>query len=264
MGSSTVASPSLQLTTPADTMYQLCHLNYDQLCILWHQHLGHLHSCCMSNLHKYAQGIPSDPIATQLDSCPICACAKLCHADQSMADSCHATMCNQGISVDFGFMVQCSTNGSYMKCLVGLNGETCYCLITDHYSRTHGNVSAMKLPPINFLKKTFLIDGLSFMVSWLMFLTSTFTWIGVVTWGIVRRLSNCFRMRATLLNPLPLLLSIRMAPVNALIRLLVMPCVPCLVVLPICLPSFGHTPSIIGLALHLPSLALFVQCYCPS
>ena len=52
--SSTVASPPLQLTNPDDTMYQLCHLNHDQLRILWHQHLDHLHSCYMSDLHKYA------------------------------------------------------------------------------------------------------------------------------------------------------------------------------------------------------------------
>ena len=100
-----VAPPPALITDPPATAYHLCHLNHDQLHVLWHQCLGHFHSRHMSNLHKYAQGLPFVPIATELDSCPICARAKLHHADWSAVDSQCAIMCNQGISVDFGFMV---------------------------------------------------------------------------------------------------------------------------------------------------------------
>jgi hypothetical protein len=73
---------------------------------LWHQRLGHLHSRRVSDLHKYARGVPHVPIATELDSCPVCAGAKLRRAACSTTDSRHATQCFQGILIDFGFMVQ--------------------------------------------------------------------------------------------------------------------------------------------------------------
>jgi hypothetical protein len=38
-------------------------LTRDQLRILWHQRLGHLHSRRVSDLHRYAQGVPQVPIA---------------------------------------------------------------------------------------------------------------------------------------------------------------------------------------------------------
>ena len=78
VGSGPVASLSPQLVDPDDMVYKLCHLNRDQLHILWHQCLGHLHSCHVSNLHKFAQGVPSVPVATDLDSCPVCTHAALC------------------------------------------------------------------------------------------------------------------------------------------------------------------------------------------
>jgi len=60
--------------------------------------------------------------------------------------------CFQGISIDFGFMVQHSSNSEQVQQLTGLHGETCYCLITDHYSgMLHGAVFHSKAPPIEFL-----------------------------------------------------------------------------------------------------------------
>jgi hypothetical protein len=47
--------------------YVLCHLTWDQLRILWHQRLGHIHSRRVSKMHKHADGIPPVPIATELD-----------------------------------------------------------------------------------------------------------------------------------------------------------------------------------------------------
>jgi hypothetical protein len=57
--------------------YVLCHLTRDQLRILWHQRLGHIHSRRVSKMHKHADGIPPVLIATELDTCPVCAHAKL-------------------------------------------------------------------------------------------------------------------------------------------------------------------------------------------
>ena len=92
-------------------------------------------------MHKFAHGIPSVPLATNLDQCPICAQAKLHKAARGQSSSKHATQCFQGISVDFGFMVQRSANTDRSSQLTGLHGETCYCLIADHYSgMLHGAV----------------------------------------------------------------------------------------------------------------------------
>jgi len=49
-------------------------------------------------------------------------------------------------------MVQWSSNIDHIKQLTGLNGETCYCLIVDHFSgMLHGSVFHSKAPPIKFL-----------------------------------------------------------------------------------------------------------------
>jgi len=49
-------------------------------------------------------------------------------------------------------MVQCSSNSEHVRQLTGLHGETCYCLITDHYSgMLHGAVFCSKAPPVEFL-----------------------------------------------------------------------------------------------------------------
>jgi hypothetical protein len=83
-------SPSLEelMFAPADdSTYLLRHLTRDQLRILWHQRLGHLHSRRVSDLHRFAQGVPSVPIATELDTCPICAQAKLRKAARGVESS---------------------------------------------------------------------------------------------------------------------------------------------------------------------------------
>ena len=87
VGPNSMISPSPQLADSDDTIYKLCHLNRDQLRILWHQRLGHLHSRHVTDLHKLAQGVPSVLIATELDFCSVCAGAKLHYADHSATDS---------------------------------------------------------------------------------------------------------------------------------------------------------------------------------
>jgi GAG-pre-integrase domain len=151
-----------RLDDPDDHLFQIHHLSRDQLRILWHQRLGHMHSRRVSDLHRYATGIPQLPIATELDKCPICLQAKLRMANRGTADSRHATQCNQGISIDFGFMVQqSSADPSRLDRLVGLNGETCYCLITDHYSGTlYGETFRSKAPPLDFLNRWLVQHGL--------------------------------------------------------------------------------------------------------
>ena len=152
--------------------YVLHHLGRDQLRILWHQRLGHMHSRRVSNMHRYADGIPKVSIATELEKCPICIQAKLRKANRGQTDSRHATQCNQGLSIDFGFIVQkskkgltsssmSSTDTTRFERLRGLNGETCYCLIVDHFSGTlYGETFCSKAPPLDFINRWLAQHGL--------------------------------------------------------------------------------------------------------
>jgi hypothetical protein len=145
-----------------EEQYILCHLTRDQLGILWHQCLGHIHSRCVSKMLKHADGIPPVPIATELDTCPVCVHVKLCKAARGLESTrTHATQPGQGIGVDFSFMVQKSKNLDHLEHLSDLNCEMCYCLIVDHYSgHLYGECFASKVPPVDFLNRWLLHHGL--------------------------------------------------------------------------------------------------------
>jgi hypothetical protein len=64
------------------------------------------------------------------------------------------TMCLQGLGIDFAFMVQKSSDSKRFDNLVGHNGETCYILITDHFSGCLvGRAFATKAPPVDWLNQ---------------------------------------------------------------------------------------------------------------
>jgi GAG-pre-integrase domain len=96
---STVDPPASSLAPPT---YKICHLARDQLCLLWHQRLGHLNFRRTSDLHRTTDGVPKIPIVHDLDTCPICLAAKLKRAARGLEDSRSAKHCNQGISIDTG------------------------------------------------------------------------------------------------------------------------------------------------------------------
>jgi hypothetical protein len=69
------ASPSApRLDDP--TYLQINHLSHDQLRVLWHQRLGHMHSRRCSELYKHVHGVPKLDLTTELDRCPVSAQAK--------------------------------------------------------------------------------------------------------------------------------------------------------------------------------------------
>ena len=153
--------PPSSLLDPDPRSFQLCHLSRDQLRILWHQRLGHIHSRRVGRMHNFARGVPRVSIGDDLDQCPICSRAKLRTAAHGTDSTSTATRCNQGISVDFGFMVQRSSDTDRMHRLQGLNGETCYCLIVDHFSgMCYGETFRSKAPPIDFCSRWLARFGL--------------------------------------------------------------------------------------------------------
>jgi GAG-pre-integrase domain len=138
---------------PADTtQYIVRSLSRPALRMLWHQRLGHLNFRRLSTMYRFVKGMPEFTIPNELESCPVCLAAKLRKQPSGTATTMRSTVCNQGISIDFGFMVQRSKNSKRQHNLVGMNGETCYVLITDHYSgRLYGRAFASKAPPVEWL-----------------------------------------------------------------------------------------------------------------
>ena len=127
-------------------------LSRSALRMLWHQRLGHINFRRLSEMHRFVKGMPQFQIPTELEGCPICLAAKLRKAPKGIGTTMRATACNQGLSIDFGFMVQKSRDSARHNTLVGLNGETCYVLLTDHFSgRIFGRAFATKAPPVDWI-----------------------------------------------------------------------------------------------------------------
>ena len=103
-------------------------------------------------MHRFVKGLPKLSLPTELDGCPICLASKMRKAPAGTTTTMKATACYQGLSIDFGFMVQKSRDSERHRNLVGTNGETCYVLLTDHYSgRLFGRAFATKAPPVDWL-----------------------------------------------------------------------------------------------------------------
>eukprot|EP00980_Cylindrotheca_fusiformis_P020907 scaffold7928_cov68-Cylindrotheca_fusiformis.AAC.1 len=106
------------------------------------------------NAHKFIKGVPKfkhlDPI---LESCPTCIRAKQTKEPAGENPTRVATVPYQGLSIDFSFAGQKSKNSERAKSFVGFNGETCWILVTDHFSRMkHGDTRISKASPINWLR----------------------------------------------------------------------------------------------------------------
>ena len=147
---------------PSDTVLVMNHLTRDQLRRMWHVRLGHMHHRRVHNAHRHSLGVPPIPMASELDKCPVCEHAKSHKAARGTKDSRRATRCNQGLSVDCGFIVQKSnTDSERVRHLKGLNGETCCCLIVDHCSgMLCGECFRSKAPPADFLNRWLAKHGL--------------------------------------------------------------------------------------------------------
>jgi hypothetical protein len=121
---------------------------------LWHQRLGHLQPRIITDMHNHATGIPKLPSPSIVDNCPVCLSAKMRRANASTGESRVATTCFQGLSIDMAFVFQKSKNTNCFIDNVGLNGETCYVLINDHYSgMVFGKALVNKSPPLEWFNQ---------------------------------------------------------------------------------------------------------------
>jgi GAG-pre-integrase domain len=94
--------------TPAD--YLVRSLSRPALRMLWHQRLGRINFRRLSTMHRFVKGMPEFTIPNALEECPVCLAAKLRKQPSSTVSTMKSTVCNQGTSIDFGFMVQWSSD----------------------------------------------------------------------------------------------------------------------------------------------------------
>jgi hypothetical protein len=138
--------------TPCDGL-TIRALSRSALRLLWHQRLGHVNFRRLADMHRHSKGIPSFAIPdSATENCSVCLASKLRKTPRGHATTMKATQCMQGLGVNFAFMVQRSRDPKRFENLVGLNGETCYVLLTDHFSgRLFGRAFATKAPPVDWL-----------------------------------------------------------------------------------------------------------------
>jgi GAG-pre-integrase domain len=131
--------------------YVVHQLKMQTLSQLWHQRLGHIHPETVSKMLAHASGVPKLSRPTVIDNCPICIAAKMQKSNASSANSRIATTCFQGLSIDFAFIVGKSKNSNRFIVNLGMNGETCYVLLVNHFSgMVFGKTFQTKAPPIKW------------------------------------------------------------------------------------------------------------------
>jgi Reverse transcriptase (RNA-dependent DNA polymerase) len=130
-------------------------LSRSALRLLWHQRLGHVNFRRLADMHHHATGIPQFSVPDlATENCSICLASKLRKTPRGQGTTMTATQCMQGLGIDFAFMVQRSSDLKRFENLVGFNGETCYVLLTDHFSgRIFGRAFATKAPPVDWLNQ---------------------------------------------------------------------------------------------------------------
>lgn len=130
-------------------------LRQDTERLLWHHRLGHPSDYYLFAAHRYVKGVPRfkhmDPI---LDSCPTCIRSKQTKNPSGPNTTRTATIPFQGLSIDFSFAGLRSQNTDRSSDFVGFNGETCWILISDHFSRLKiGDTRLSKAAPLAWLRR---------------------------------------------------------------------------------------------------------------
>ena len=136
--------------------------------VLWHQRLGHPCDEYLFNTHKCIKGVPKlSTISSVLNICPTCVWAKQTLAQQQeQGKGAHpitstvtthsikkAQRPYQGLSIDFSFAVVSSSNSKCQQDYEGINGETSWILIVDHYTgMIYGDTRTSKAAPVLWLK----------------------------------------------------------------------------------------------------------------
>ena len=122
--------------------------------LLWHQRLGHPSPYYLRNAHKHIKGIPKfSNFDDMFDQCPTCLRAKLTKQPAGPNPTRTATIPFQGLSIDFSFAGLKSKNDARESDYLGFKHETCWILISDHFTRyLVGDTRRTKASPIHWLR----------------------------------------------------------------------------------------------------------------
>ena len=121
--------------------------------LLWHQHLRHPSDYYLFHAHKHVKGVPwFAHMHAVLNKCPTCIQSKQTKEPAGSNTMCTTTVPYQGLMVDFSFSGTKSKDAGHAKDYLGLNGETSWILVTDHFSQClHGDTQVSKATPLAWL-----------------------------------------------------------------------------------------------------------------
>ena len=122
--------------------------------ILWHQRLGHPCDEYLYSAHKCIDGVLKFKRRSDVMSkCLTCIKAKMTKKAPSPNSTKRAIHHGQGFSIDFSFSGVKLKNMGRRKDYVGINGETCWVLITVHHTgMQYGKTCQSKAYPIEWLR----------------------------------------------------------------------------------------------------------------
>jgi hypothetical protein len=122
--------------------------------LLWHQRLGHPCDRYLYDAHKSIIGIPQFKRETEiLNQCPTCIQAKQTKSPAGPHSTRKATRPYQGLSIDFSFSGMTSADEDRRNEYEGINGETSWILVTDHFTgMKHGDSRISKAAPLSWLR----------------------------------------------------------------------------------------------------------------
>ena len=123
--------------------------------MLLHQRLGHLHHRGISDIHNAVDGIPKIKHHCIVDKCPTCTQTKMHKNPVGHGNLRADAKCvGMGLSLDWVFVFQKSTNDDRVQKLTGVDCSQAYLLAFDHFSDHIWGISARsKSPPLTWINR---------------------------------------------------------------------------------------------------------------
>jgi hypothetical protein len=121
--------------------------------LLWHARLGHLNFRSLSEMYKFADGIPKFKQSRQMENCSTCLVSKLRRSPRghgTIAD--RAEVHGQVLCGDWGFVCQNSSDPTRVPRLTSVYGDTSYLIFTCAYTGAlYGVCASSKSVPTKWL-----------------------------------------------------------------------------------------------------------------
>ena len=138
--------PFKELIVSAILIYKI---NADTEQIQWHQRLGYPCDEYLYLAYKFLDVVPNSKKRSNVISCcSTCIQAKQTKTAPRYNSICRVIHMGQGLSIDFSFSGVMSKSKERCEYYVGINGETCWILVTNHFtSMQFGATRQSKISP---------------------------------------------------------------------------------------------------------------------